>query len=227
VEGIIGQCLGDTLSGRISAGRAAIAVTIELSEPETPEHVEGGRRRLAKQRKHFVQCRAGQRSIEYKDIPGWIRPSQEAPTLQPANHITDKNYTLQSGSLQVTIQPNNIAQAGAQWRVGGGPGRRAVRRYQFACGKQTIEFKDVSGWIKPAASNINITVGQTVQTGGTYGNSYADTVLSTEIRGVADFIHNKLSRFLRKIVICGVHLMFEIKIEALRASCGNVLATES
>jgi hypothetical protein len=113
---------------------------------------------------------AGQRSIEYKDIPGWIRPSQESANITGGQTTSlTKNYTQQSGSLQVTIQPNNVTQAGAQWRVGGGPWQASGATVSnLPVGNQTIEFKDVSGWIKPGSSSINITVGQTVQTGGTY-----------------------------------------------------------
>jgi len=138
-------------------GRAAIAVTIEpvgARNAGAQWRVDGGA--WQNSGSTLSNVAAGQRSIEYKDIPGWIRPSQESANITAGQTTSlTKNYTLQSGSLQVTIQPNNIAQAGAQWRVGGGPWQASGATVSnLPVGNQTIEFKDVSGWIKPAASNI-------------------------------------------------------------------------
>ena len=152
-------------------GRAAIAVTIEplgARNAGAQWRVDGGA--WQNSGSTLSNVAAGQRSIEYKDIPGWIRPPSESANITGGQTTSlTKNYTQQSGSLQVTIQPNNITQAGAQWRVGGGPWQASGATVSnLPVGNQTIEYKDVSGWIKPGASSINITVGQTVQTGGTY-----------------------------------------------------------
>ena len=152
-------------------GRAAIAVTIEplgARNAGAQWRVDGGA--WQNSGSTLSNVAAGQRSIEYKDIPGWIRPSQESANITAGQTTSlTKNYTQQAGSLQVTIQPNNIIQAGAQWRVGGGPWQASGATVSnLPVGNQTIEYKDVSGWIKPGVSSINITVGQTIQTGGTY-----------------------------------------------------------
>ncbi len=152
-------------------GRAAIAVTIEpvgARNAGAQWRVDGGA--WQNSGSTLSNVAAGQRSIEYKDILGWIRPSQESANITAGQTTSlTKNYTQQAGSLQVTIQPNNVTQAGAQWRVGGGPWQvSGATVSNLPVGNQTIEFKDVSGWIKPGSSSINITVGQTVQTGGTY-----------------------------------------------------------
>ena len=88
----------------------------------------------------------------------------------------------QIGSLNVTIEPENAKNAGAQWRVdGGGWQNSRVTLSGLNVGQHLVEFKDIpaeesSGcfgskkkpWTTPASQNVNVTAGQTTAITGTY-----------------------------------------------------------
>ena len=133
-------------------GRAAIAVTIEpmgARNAGAQWRVDGGA--WQNSGSTLSNVAAGQRGIEYKEIPGWIRPSQESANITGGQTTSlTKNYTQQSGSLQVTIQPNNITQAGAQWRVGGGPWQvSGATVSNLPVGNQTIEIRMYPAGLNP------------------------------------------------------------------------------
>ena len=62
-----------------------------------------------------------------------------------------------AGSITVTITPKEAITAGAQWRIGGSSWQPSGATMPgVPVGAQTVEFKDVPGWGKPA--NINVTI---------------------------------------------------------------------
>ncbi|NIP25210.1 MAG: hypothetical protein GWN67_10845, partial [Phycisphaerae bacterium] len=55
-------------------------------------------------------------------IAGWNEPNSETVQINDGQTTTTTGtYTVESGSLQVTISPPEAVAAGAQWRVDGGP----------------------------------------------------------------------------------------------------------
>ncbi len=81
-----------------------------------------------------------------------------------------------TGSLKVTLEPLGARNAGAQWRRTGTSMWRnsGSTETNVPQGAQTIEFKSVSGWNKPANMTAVITPGQTTTLSGKYGD-YAST----------------------------------------------------
>ncbi|TVR02297.1 MAG: DUF4214 domain-containing protein, partial [Desulfovibrionales bacterium] len=82
-----------------------------------------------------------------------------------ANRTVTALYAVSatSGSLRVVIEPAEIRDIGAQWRRTGtsawhGSG---YTEDNVPEGSHRIEFKDVSGWISPAAQNVAVGVDQT------------------------------------------------------------------
>lgn len=107
----------------------------------------------------------GQYIVEFKDIAGWDKPSNQSVTIS-AEQTTNASgtYVIQLiGSLCVTIGPQHVIDAGAQWRRTGtstwlnsGDTENGIR-----AGQHTVEFKSVLGWNKPPNQNVTIADGQT------------------------------------------------------------------
>jgi len=74
------------------------------------------------------------------------------------------------GDLQVSIEPQGAIDAGAQWR------RTRTTTWQnheytetnVPTGTHTIEFKDISGWLKPENQEVTVEEGHTTTATGTY-----------------------------------------------------------
>ena len=75
-----------------------------------------------------------------------------------------------TGSLCVVIAPPESVAAGAQWRRLGATNWLDSGHTEsgIITGKHTVEFKDVPEWAKPPNLDVNVSVGQTTNAGGTY-----------------------------------------------------------
>ena len=118
----------------------------------------------------------GQHTVYFSSVVGW-----GAPATQPADITIDQTtvltgtYTVQSGSITVTIEPAEAVAAGAQWRVddgewfdSGATVAGLVLRYH------TVSFSSVEGWGTPLTLVAVVTIGQTTVLTGTY-TSVADS----------------------------------------------------
>jgi hypothetical protein len=75
----------------------------------------------------------------------------------------------QSGSLQVTIYPQEVRGIGAHWRVNGGPWRDSGDIEDgLPIGTSTVEFSTLDDWHKPADQQVEIVYGPLNQAAGTY-----------------------------------------------------------
>ena len=73
------------------------------------------------------------------------------------------------GKIIVIIGPSRIVDSGATWRVENGPWKKSGESSSdLAAGTHTIEFQDVSNWIKPEKKNVKIEDGKTVTINETY-----------------------------------------------------------
>ena len=111
---------------------------------------------------------SGHRNIEYKEVPGWIRPAGINVTIVSGQtQQVIGTYIPSTGSLRVTLQPDNIG--GGQWRVDGGPWQQSRQLIDnIAVGAHQVEYGDLAGWVKPPTATVNITGGQSTQITGTY-----------------------------------------------------------
>jgi hypothetical protein len=112
----------------------------------------------------------GLHTVEYKPIIGWDEPNSQTIQINDGQTTTTTGtYTVQTGSLQVTILPQEVINANAQWRVDGGPWRDSNdMEPNLAVGSHTVEYKPVYGWDEPNSQTIQIDEGQTTITTGTY-----------------------------------------------------------
>jgi C1A family cysteine protease len=83
--------------------------------------------------------------------------------------ITYGDANVQTGSLTVTIEPQQVADAGGRWRVDGDAWQNSgVTVYGIVVGPHTVDFRGIAGWNTPAAQTAIISKGQTTSVGGTY-----------------------------------------------------------
>ena len=114
--------------------------------------------------------------VEFLNLPGWVRPD-----FIQFDHKTDTDtvvpgtYTMNMGSLMVTIEPAEARTAGALWRRSGMsawiPSGRTIT--YIPAGETTVEFYDVAGWAAPDAQSVTIRKNQTASLTGYYSPSRA------------------------------------------------------
>ena len=112
----------------------------------------------------------GSHTVNYKSITGWNAPSSESVTIN--NGLTtsiSRNYTQQTGNLQVTLGPSGAVSAGAQWNVdGGGWQNSGATVTGLSVGSHTVNYKSITGWNAPSSEQVNINSGQTTQITSNY-----------------------------------------------------------
>ncbi|MHC4286258.1 MAG: PKD domain-containing protein, partial [Planctomycetota bacterium] len=107
----------------------------------------------------------------------WLLPSGSAD-LNGKNGVETGDFAWlarnwqenrQRGSVQVTIQPQGVIDAGAQWRVDGGTWRDSgYTQGDLTVGLHAIEFSAITGWGKPGNQQVQVDYAQTTSTSGTY-----------------------------------------------------------
>ncbi len=115
----------------------------------------------------------GAQTVEFKDVSGWTKPANVSVTVvdgQTASFTGRYTQGQQTGTLQVSIEPSGARDAGAQWRRVGTTTWRdsGATENSVTTGAQTVEFKDVSGWTKPANVSVTVVDGQTAKVTETY-----------------------------------------------------------
>ncbi len=113
---------------------------------------------------------AGQHQIEFKDITGWTKPATQNVLITGSQTTQAQGeYRQASGSLVVTIQPQEVVARGAQWRVEGGAWQASGSKVpNVNAGQKNIEYKEIPGWIKPASHTVNVTAGGSAVATGRY-----------------------------------------------------------
>jgi probable HAF family extracellular repeat protein len=114
---------------------------------------------------------AGSHTITFTDVDGFATPPPQAIDVV-ANETTPATgtYTEQSGSLQVTITPQDAIDHGAQWQLdGAGPLHNSGDIVpDIPTGSHTVTFTDVDGYTTPDPQTVTIMADQTAQAEGDY-----------------------------------------------------------
>ena len=116
----------------------------------------------------------GTHTIEFKEITGWTKPANRQVTVNAGQTATATGtYIQQTGGIQITIEPADARSAGAQWRRTGTSTWRnsGATESNVPVGTHTIEFKEITGWTKPANRQVTVSAGQTATATATYGSS--------------------------------------------------------
>lgn len=113
---------------------------------------------------------AGNHTVVFSDIAGWIRPADMQVSVAPGQATTTTGtYVAMPGLLTVELQPQEAVTAGAQWQVDGGAWQASGTIVAgLAPGLHTVTFSDVIGWTKPADMQVSVASEQTTTATGTY-----------------------------------------------------------
>jgi hypothetical protein len=130
----------------------------------------------------------GNRNVEFKEVAGWTRPAARNATVNVGQDTRVTETYIQNGALRVNIQPQEAVAAGAQWQLQSAKALAwrssgdTVPNVQ--AGQHQVEFKDLSGWMKPGNQTATITAGQTTQLGGEYRRAVGSLTVTIQPQGV-------------------------------------------
>ncbi|SYZ72225.1 exported hypothetical protein [Candidatus Zixiibacteriota bacterium] len=112
----------------------------------------------------------GEYDVEFSDIASWTPPANVPVTVTHNEMSTvEGTYTQETGSVVVTIEPQGARDAGAQWRLDGGPWLNSgATSGGIAVGAHTVEFKPIDCWVEPDPIIVQVTLGELVSETGTY-----------------------------------------------------------
>ncbi|MCP4346197.1 MAG: hypothetical protein GY795_11820, partial [Desulfobacterales bacterium] len=115
----------------------------------------------------------GTYTVAFKTTDGWTAPPDQTVSIGAGEtKAISGTYTEifhQTGSLEVTISPQNAADAGAQWQVDSGSWQNSGTVVpNLGVGTHTVAFKTTDGWTAPPDQTVDIGSGQTVSVTGTY-----------------------------------------------------------
>lgn len=115
----------------------------------------------------------GAYAVEFRQVAQWTAPTN-IPVGIAAGETTTVTGTyeavFQAGSLTVTIEPEDAVEAGAQWRRLGTDDwyDSGETETGVPAGSHTVEFKTVSGWLKPANLPVTVEADEETEASGTY-----------------------------------------------------------
>jgi BspA type Leucine rich repeat region (6 copies) len=113
---------------------------------------------------------ARQHTVGFSTISGWTTPASKTVSVS-ANSTASVTgtYVQQFGSLEVTINPQAAATAGAKWQVDGGALEKSGATVgNLSLGLHTLSFTTVSGYTAPASQTVTVTANTTTPASGTY-----------------------------------------------------------
>jgi CotH protein/lamin tail-like protein/concanavalin A-like lectin/glucanase superfamily protein/chitobiase/beta-hexosaminidase-like protein len=97
-------------------------------------------------------------TVQFRTLSGWDTPANQSASIQNGILTTKTGtYVQQTGRLQVFINPQEVINAGAKWRVDGGAWQDSGAVVSgLTVGTHLLEFNDVAGWTKPANEMVTI-----------------------------------------------------------------------
>jgi hypothetical protein len=111
----------------------------------------------------------GSHRVSFKTIIGWATPTSQSVNIVNNQTATVTGTYIPLGSLQVTIGPAGVVDAGAQWQMNGGAWENSGTTISnLAAGPDTVSFNTISGWATPTNHSVNIVNNQTATVIGTY-----------------------------------------------------------
>jgi len=123
---------------------------------------------------------AGTHTLEFKSIPNWDEPPERQVEIVK-NETTEETglYSRHTGSLQITISPQEAADAGAAWKITT-ESTWHPSEYTLSgifTGEVEAEYKSISGWAKPANEFADIEKDTTAFATSVYTPLGADMIL--------------------------------------------------
>ncbi|NIP55678.1 MAG: hypothetical protein GWN77_06655 [Gammaproteobacteria bacterium] len=108
-------------------------------------------------------------TVDYKPVTNWIKPDSHTVRIDYLQTTAVSETYVPSGTVQVTISPQQAVDAGARWRVDGGQWRNSgsISR-SLPVGLHTVDYKSLPNWNEPNSHSVQINHGQITTTTGTY-----------------------------------------------------------
>lgn len=119
-----------------------------------------------------VTVPSGSHVITFKSIKGWSTPVSQTVQIEADGQSLALSglYTKPTGSLTVTIGPNDAVSAGGKWRVDGRSWNSSgVTVGRVKVGSHLLEYKSVSGFRAPAKGTVTVRLNQETSVTGLYG----------------------------------------------------------
>jgi len=110
---------------------------------------------------NMLTLSVGFHNLEFKMVDAWAEPDTETVhILEDQTTFVTGTYTLQTGSIRVTISPGSAIDLGAQWRISGGAWRQSdYTEPNLPSGWYTLEFSSIDGWAEPADMDVEVATG--------------------------------------------------------------------
>jgi hypothetical protein len=125
---------------------------------------------------------AGWHTIEFTNIAVLIqRQNPTEMSSNPQTADTTATSEQESGSLTVTVTPQQAVDAGARWRVERGLWQTSGHTQEdLPVGQYMVEFSDVAGWTKPSNWRITISNGQATSVTRAYAGQTGSLVVTID-----------------------------------------------
>jgi hypothetical protein len=164
-----------TTSGTYIQQIGSLQVSIlpsEANDANAQWRVDGGPWRDSND---IVDLAVASYTVEYKPVTDWNEPNSETVQVNQSQTTSITGTYVPIGSLKVIIllpealDPNDANNAGAQWRVDGGPWYDSNEiQTGIPVGSHTVEYKPIYGWNEPNSQTVQIDHAQMTNTTGTY-----------------------------------------------------------
>jgi hypothetical protein len=111
----------------------------------------------------FSGLPTGSHTVEFQAITGWATPKSQNITIQAGKTASiTGTYTHGTGSVTVTILPQNVIDQGAKWRVDNSLWQKSGATVSgLATGTHVVEFSIIPDWSTPENQNISVESGKT------------------------------------------------------------------
>jgi hypothetical protein len=114
----------------------------------------------------------GYHTVSFSTINGWTTPANQAVSVSSNSVATATGVYVAiapTGSLEVTISPDEAITNGAKWQVDGGTSQNSGATVSgLSVGYHIVSFTTVSGWTTPASQAVSVSTNSTTAATGAY-----------------------------------------------------------
>ncbi|MCP4712158.1 MAG: hypothetical protein GY869_26340 [Planctomycetes bacterium] len=106
----------------------------------------------------------GRHAITFKDLPDWNipEPINAVVTHEQLTEATGTYVLKPVGSLTVTLGPETVLDAQAEWKLDNGPWQKSDATInKIAVGRHRVQAKQISEWWQPDSIDVEITEDET------------------------------------------------------------------